>query len=395
MKRIDSIANLKEKCTGCLACVDACPTNCVKATVDEDGFVYSAIDTSACISCGKCYAVCPIERRNKREEEQHLFAAYANNPLTRNSGSSGGIFGLLAEYFLEKQYAVCGAAFDGTTLKHQIITSKEDLPKLFKSKYLQSNTEGIYQSIISLLKNETSVFFCGTPCQVAALTNLVPNSLRSSLFTADFICHGVPSQAMFDAYIQTLEEQHGGAVTDFSFRVKNNRYRHAHGYSYTVIKNGKTKTVNGIYTNSSFYNAFKSYSIFRSGCYDCQYTTVERVSDITLADFWGIEKYDFKCSFDAGVSMIITNTTAGLDAFTALGDRITQKEFPIEYGVASNHCLTHQTKKPTVRDAIITDFSQKGYPFVAKKYFKSRLIHKAYWLMPPKARAILRKLRGD
>lgn len=395
MKRIDYISQLNEKCTGCMACVDACPTDCVSSIIEQDGFRYSVIDTLKCISCGKCYSVCPLAHQEKHTSEQHLFAAYSSDPIVRNNGSSGGVFEILAKYFLEQGYYVCGASFDGTNLKHSIINVQDDLKILLKSKYIQSDTEGIYNQILSLLKIGKKVFFCGTPCQVSAMINSTPVVLRNSIFTADIICHGVPSQKVFDDYIATLERKYGGEISDFSFRVKDNKYKHAHGYSYRVTKNGKTHIVNGIYTNSSFYNAFKNYLIFREGCYNCQYTTLQRVSDITLADFWGIEKYDFKGNVDTGVSMVITNSQRGQDVFSAIQSNTVSKEFPIQYGIDSNHCLTNRTHRPKNRDFIFKEIITNGYDKAAKKYFGCSIIHKVYWLIPSKARNFIRKLRGN
>lgn len=394
MKRIDYIPELAKKCTGCMACIDVCPAKCITSVIKEDGFRYSSLDESKCISCGKCFSVCPLESQEKHVEEQHLYAAYASNNIIQNHGSSGGIFELLARYFLEQGYYVCGAAFEGTTLKHRIIDSVESLSPLLKSKYIQSGMEGIYTQIIERMKKGGKVFFCGTPCQVSAVKNSIPKSLIENLFTADIICHGVPSQKVFDEYIQSLEKKHGGIITDFSFRVKDNQYKHAHGYSYKVNTNDKTKVINGIYTNSSFYNAFKNYLIFREGCYDCQYATLQRVSDITLADFWGIEKYDFKGNVDTGVSMVITNTQAGSEVFSLIKDKTVSEEFPVQYGVDSNYCLTHSTQKPKNRDIIIKELLENGYEQTAKKYFRCSVAHKMYWLIPPKVRNIIRKLRG-
>ncbi len=395
MKKIDDIVDLKQKCTGCMACADACPKNCISVITEKDGFKYTEITEEKCIDCGKCYSVCPIINMKKNDRQQHLFAAYSVDAKEQNGGSSGGIFSLLANYFADKGYYICGAAFEGTTLKHRIIKNKQDIKPLLKSKYVQSDTEGIYRQILELIKKGEKVFFCGTPCQVSALVNIVPETLEDNLFTADIICHGVPSQKVFDQYIKALEKKHGGKVTDFSFRIKDNKYKHAHGFSYKVIKNGKTSKVNGIYTQSSFYNAFKNYLIFRNGCYNCGYTTLERVSDITLADFWGIEKYDFKGNVDKGVSMIITNTGLGYDVFNAIEDKVVSKEFPLQYGIDSNHCLTHRTKRPKNRDEIIKEITENGYENAAKKYFGSSIVHKLYWFVPSKARTFIRKIRGN
>ncbi len=395
MKRIDYITDLAKKCTGCMACVDACPVNCISSFVGQDGFRYTAIDNEKCISCGKCYSVCPIETSKKHSGEQHLFAAYSTDATVRGKGSSGGIFELLANYFLGNGYYVCGAAFDGMKLKHRVISSEKEIEPLLKSKYVQSDMSGIFNEINELLNLGKKVFYCGTPCQVSAVVNSVPESKKENLFTADIICHGVPSQKVFDDYIESLSKKHGGEISDFSFRVKDNRYKHAHGFSYKVTKNGKISTVNGIYTNSSFYNAFKNYLIFRDSCYDCQYATLDRVSDITLADFWGIEQYDFKGNVDAGVSMVITNTQDGHQAFGEIQDKIVSREFPLQYGVDSNYCLTHSTKKPKARDEIIESLSLDGYEQTAKKYFGCGLVSRIYWLVPSGARRLIRKIRGS
>ena len=393
MSRVDEIGKFADKCTGCVACVDACPVKCVTPIIKTDGFRYVQIDNDCCVGCGKCYSVCPIINDYKHDENQKLYAAYSTIPNGQNNGSSGGIFELIAKHLLDQGYYVCGAAFEGTILKHKIINKTDELKPLLKSKYVQSDTTGVYNKVYDLLKNNEKVLFCGTPCQVSALKNFVPNYLTTNLITADIICHGVPSQKTFDMYISSLEKKHDGRITSFSFRVKDNKYKHAHGYTYSYEKNGEVTTVNGVYTQSSFYNAFKNYLIFRECCYDCRYSTLNRVSDITLADFWGIEKYGFKGNVDKGVSMIITNTIKGQSLFDSINPMMECQEYPIEYGVESNYCLTRSTKKPKCRDKVIKELFENGYEKTAEKYFSSGFIFKLYWLIPPTLRNIIRKLR--
>ena len=391
--RIDEIKNLSDLCTGCMACVDACPKQCIQPVTRSDGFRYAEISDAYCVYCGKCFAVCPIETHSKNTGERHLYAAYAQNDKTRNNGSSGGVFELLARQFLSQGYVVCGAAFDGTVLRHRVIHSEKELLPLLNSKYVQSDTTGIYREIISLLKNGRRLFFCGTPCQVSALKNSVPENLQERLVTADIICHGVPSQKTFDRYIGALEEKENGKVRNFSFRVKNNKYLHAHGFSYCLEKDGKEKTIDGIYLQSSYYTAFKKYLFFRESCYTCRYATLDRVSDITLGDFWGIEKYPFPADSDKGVSMIITNTNVGKAAFEAVTSELVWREFPVEYGVESNYCLTKVTRKPAKRDAIIKSLNTEGYESTAHAYFGCTAVEKIYASLPPAIRNLRKKLR--
>ncbi len=390
--RIDEIENLSDLCTGCMACADVCPKQCIQPVTHSDGFRYAEISDADCVHCGKCFAVCPIENREKNTAGRHLYAAYAQNDKTRNNGSSGGVFELLARYFLSQGYAVCGAVFDGTVLRHRIIHSEKELLPLLKSKYVQSDTTGIYQEILSLLKDDGRLFFCGTPCQVSALKNSVPKNLQERLVTADIVCHGVPSQKTFDQYICTLGKKENGKVSSFSFRVKNNKYRHAHGFSYRLEKGGKAKTIDGIYLQSSYYNAFKKYLFFRESCYTCRYATLDRVSDITLGDFWGIEKYPFPADSDKGVSMIISNTSVGEAAFEAVASELVWREFPVEYGVESNYCLTKATRKPAKRDVIIKSLNTEGYEGTAQAYFGCTAVEKIYASLPPAIRNLRKKL---
>jgi len=392
--RINNINDLLTRCTGCAACGDACPTEAIRFVEDKNGFFYPKTDLSKCVNCGKCHAVCPLIQQKKQHEHQNLFSAIARNETDRTGGSSGGVFGLLAKYCLENGYYICGAMFDGMMLKHDVISSEKDLHKLLKSKYIQSNTVGIYSKIQSLLKSGEKVFFCGTPCQVAALKNSIPKELLANLFSADIICHGVPSQKLFDLYIEELEKKHGGKVRSFEFRVKDNQYKHAHGFRYVIKCGEREKTINGVYTQSSFYNAFKKYIIFREGCYNCEYATLDRVSDITLGDFWGIEKYQKGSNTDKGVSMVVVNTEQGRIFLNSIKKDLVIEEFPVKYGVELNHCLTKRTARPKLRDKALEDLSEFGYEYAAKKYFSAGIKYKLYWLIPPFLRIFLRRVRG-
>lgn len=282
---ISDISGLKEKCTGCMVCVDICPMKSISSYVADDGFKYTTVDRSSCVNCGKCYAVCPIENKSVQKHKQHLYVAVACDKTYRNAGSSGGVFGVVANRCLKDGYYVCGAAFNNLALKHKIINDNNEIGPLLKSKYIQSDTEEVYQKILNLLIDGQKVLFCGTPCQVSALVNCVPVRYSENLIAIDFVCHGVPSQKTFDMYIGSLEKKHNGKIVDFSFRVKDNEFNHAHGFSYVINKDEELQKVDGIYTQSSYYNAFKKYLFFRNSCYNCKYATLERVSDITLADF--------------------------------------------------------------------------------------------------------------
>ena len=391
---IEEIGNLLTRCTGCGGCIDICSVNALEFVEQKGGFLYPNIKLDKCINCNKCVTVCPVINQVKNDAKQQLFSAIAKNRTDRLNGSSGGVFGLLANYCLANGYYVCGAVFEEMKLMHKIINNKNELPRMLKSKYIQSNMLGIFNEVKTLLKNGNKVLFCGTPCQVSALKNSVNEKFLENLLTVDIICHGVPSQKIFDLYIKSLEKKHNGKIQSFDFRVKDNKYKHAHGFRYVIKTKKGEQTINGVYTQSPFYNAFKKYIIFREGCYNCEYATLNRVADITLGDFWGIEKYQKDANTDRGVSMVIVNTERGNELLYTIQDELIVHEYPLEYGVKLNHCLTNKTTKPKFRDVVIDDLSIYGYDYVEKKYFSVCTKHKLYWLIPPFARNIVRKLRG-
>ena len=393
--RIDEIESIKTLCTGCMGCVDACPSQCISKITDINGFACTNIDSSKCVNCGKCAVVCPVVNSKKNAFEQCCFAAYAKDKKVHNRGSSGGIFEVLASWALENNYYVSGAGFDELKVKHLIVDNRNDLKVLLKSKYIQSDTLGIYEKIKQLLLQGEKVLFSGTPCQVSALKNYVSDKYLSNLILVDIVCHGVPSQKVFDMYIKDLENEKEGKISKFSFRVKDNVYKHSNGYHYTLTRDGKEKVVNGVYSQSSFYNAFKHYLIFRNSCYECKYATPDRVSDITLGDFWGIEKLDFDGDNDTGVSMVIINSSVGKELFLNICDKLIFKEFPLKYGISANPCLSKSSIRPKNRDEIIDSILNNGYVQTADKYFrKGSVLKPLFWLLPLSIRKILRRLRG-
>lgn len=377
-----------------MACKDACPTNSIYLEILDDGFYYPIVNTNTCINCNKCLNVCPVQKIKKNNDSQTLYSGIANDKANVFAASSGGVFGAIATKLLEEGYYVCGAAWTANLkLKHVLISSTEDLGTLLKSKYVQSYTEGVYAKIDSLLKEDKKVFFVGTPCQVSGLQNYTNH--HDNLLTADIICHGVPSQAMFDDYISYLNYIHDGRVIDFSFRVKDNKFKHAHGYRYTYLKNGECRTKEGIYSDSPYYYAFKEYLTFREACYACQYATISRVGDITLGDFWSIEKFDSKANTDRGVSLVVSNSERGAEIIKKI-DTVRFREYPLRYGIETNYSLSHVTKKPTNYAEIMEFYRENGFEKTANKYFSKgkNLKYKIYWIIPAGIRNIIRRIRG-
>lgn len=383
----------KENCTGCLACIDICPVNCISKNMDDEGFIYPRIDEEKCINCDKCDKVCPYLNINKNAAIETVYSAIASDESIRDRGSSGGVFESLAREVINNNGVVYGAAFDkNLKLKHTKASNIDDLVKLCKSKYLQSDTQGIYKDLIVNLKDKKQVLFVGTPCQVSAVKNYI-GADYDNLLLVDFVCRGVPSQDLFDKYIKWEEKRAGGRITEYSFRTPDIKNGITHSYSFKYIKNNKEKHVKcNNYVKSPFYNAFKKYIILRPSCYKCLYATSDRCSDITLADFWGIGNYDKTADIVKGMSLVLPNTFKGEKIFNNL--HLNKKEYSIEIAKKYNGSLRNPVAKKSERDTVFIDLNKYGFDTVADKYFidKQSLKLKIYNSLPRPIKELITKV---
>lgn len=359
-----------KECCGCAACVDVCPKRCITLVEQENGFVVPSINKINCIECHKCEKVCPILNPSRiKFDRRKCFSAKNNDENQRKAGSSGSIFFLLAENVIKQGGVVYGAAFDEKLrLCHVYAETPEQLRPLLKSKYLQSSTTGVYKSVSQHLKTGRKVLFVGTPCQCNALYKTLGQKKPDNLQLVDFICHGVPSQKLFDDAIQHYEKKHKCKITAFEFRHK--RPDCVHYFFLKGKRNGKNWggsydcsefEVNERFDKFPFYNGFKRYLCFRESCYHCKFAVQERVADLTLADFWNIEKIDPSIDiqeFNKGYSMVITNSNKGEEIFMTLNDRANIKECDLENAVIYNSAYV----KP-VND----NFGSKSFRFIYSK----------------------------
>ena len=382
----------KEQCCGCKMCADACPKQCITYKEDSEGFFYPVVDGSTCVDCGKCVSLCPELNPVKNPEQKLVYACYSKDEETHYKGSSGGVFAQIARHVLNQNGKVWGAAFDDNLqLKHIPVTCEDDLIPLFKSKYLQSNCASIYKQIKDDLKQGILTLFCGTPCQCNALKNYVGHKLLENLVLIDFVCHGVPSQQLFNQMINWLEEKENGKITNFTFRQKGEK--HLQAYSYVLYKNGKTKIKKGLHYQNPFYFGFQKHITLRPSCYNCKWSNITRCSDITLGDFWGIEKYSFMPK-DKGVSMILTNTSRGCELFSSVSDSLEYEKYPVHYATENNGCLVNSTKEPKERSQFFKDLENQNFDYMVNRYLKSKrqYVFDFYYAIPTPIRKIVRKI---
>lgn len=299
----------KFNCTGCYACMNVCTKHAISMVEDEEGFLQPYIDVSLCVDCGLCEKKCPvIHPLNFELPKQKVFAVI--NPQDRNVSSSGGAFSMFARYVLNNGGVVFGATIDENLQVYHIgIQDLKDLYKLRGSKYVQSKIGNTYREAKSFLQENRKVLFCGTPCQIAGLYAFLGKRWEEHLITLDLVCHGVPNQKTFNAYLTKLVKSKN--INSKNKDIKAFRFRNLETWDYRpAFQISESKRWHILdQENNVFMNAFFRGSIFRESCFKCQYANCNRIGTFTLADFWGIGKYGtkFSKSVAAGVSMVIDN----------------------------------------------------------------------------------------
>ena len=381
-------------CCGCAVCADTCPIRCISMKKMQDGFIYPVIDNTICNNCGLCAKKCPSLNPVTNLPQATAYAVYAKSLNRRNSGSSGGIFGLLAEVVLNEGGKVGGAAFsENLKLMHTCVSHNNELTPLLKSKYIQSNLSDVYRQVLWDLKSGIYTLFCGTPCQCNALKNYV-GSHTDKLLLVDFVCHGVPSQDLFDKTIDWYEKKYKVKVTSFTFRYKGKGVKHPQ--SYMCMHEGDTKPHIGLHYQFPYYFGFQKYITLRPSCYSCKWATLSRSGDITLGDFWGIEKYNKSLHSSEGVSMVIANTQRGRAIFDSLLNtgQLICEEVPVDYAVSNNGCLSAPSKLKSEREQFFKELQVLPFDQVVKKYLtpRKKWIFDLYYAIPSFLRKIVRRL---
>lgn len=346
-----TLAKIKD-CTGCAACVNSCPHDAIVMTEGVDKFLYPKINTKKCVECRLCEKSCPVITPLKNENEKRPRAYAAWNNYDRRRSSSGGAFSSFARMTLSHDGIVFGAAFDENLYCHHIeINDIKDLDLLRGAKYIQSSIGYIFRKVLMYLKNGTEVLFCGTPCQVAGLKTFLRKDYNN-LITLDLVCHGVPSNALFQAYKNKLQNSStiNGKINGFVFRKKD-----GWGKCSAIFVADKLSNLYG--GDNLYMDAFDKCAIFRECCYKCQYTTTKRIGDCSLGDFWGIGRHGipFKHSVVKGVSLILVNNEKGEKTIKCLQNTFLE-ERTLDEALIENHNLKKSSVAHPERKSIISAF---------------------------------------
>lgn len=389
----------KEDCVGCGACHDICPKDAIYWETDKEGFWYPKVNLDRCIDCHLCERVCPIihsdtiNRTNEATPAPEVLAAYNADERVRVLSTSGGIFSALAEKVLAGGGFICGAVWTEDFGARHIVTDRpEDLKRIRGSKYFQSDMTGVFKDIKKALATGRQVLVCGSPCQMAGLRGYLRKDYPN-LIIADFICCSINSPKLFKAYIADLENQYGSKMVEY--HPKNKEYGGWHNFAFkATFENGAVYAKNR--TSDDFTKCFiGTHVAARPCCYECHYKKIPRISDITIADFWGIENVDPSFDSPKGVSLVLLNNPKGREFYDSLGDTVVSRKKTFEEAARGNGHLLHSLKGSDIdRGKFYDALDEKGFRYAMDKYghprrslptraksFIKRALRKAYGLI--------------
>lgn len=360
----------REECTGCSACVDICPHNAIELETDIEGFWYPKINQDLCTNCGLCDKTCAVLHISDLKEinsgDPICFGAYHKEKDIRFKSTSGGLFSAFANRVFDEEGYVAGAVYDEDfSVKHILTNKREDLLQIRSSKYLQSFTQGLFSQIKKELDNDKKVLACGAPCQMASLRLFLGKDYES-LVICDFICRCINSPKVFRKHLDSLERKYGAKI--IFAQAKNKEL----GWRALTFKakfaNGKVYLGDGLRDNFTR-GYMMANCCSRPSCYECKFKGLPRISDITLGDFWGIERVDKSLDNNTGTSAVLLNSSKGFTFYKSI-KTVMDREVKLETIFPGNVALINSLPMPSCdRKLFFEDLEKLPFEKIAKKYF--------------------------
>lgn len=351
----------KSECSGCTACMNICPKNAIKMVYDEEGFKYPVIDKDKCINCGACHRICPNVKKDEKNAIIEAYGAKHKDKQEQITSRSGGAFIAISDYILEQNGVVYGAELkEGYTVAHNRATNKEERDKFKGSKYIQSDMNDIIKKVQEDLADNKKVLFSGTPCQVAAVNACVKEKYKENLYTCDIVCHGVPSEFIFQDFLKYVKESNNKEIKQFIFRDK--RFGWETHYE-TFIFEDDTEI-----STQYFRNLFYGHHILRPACYKCNYANKHRPADITIADFWGVDQVNPEFLDKNGVSLVVINNPKGKELFDNIKNDLNTIDCSIEDCLKHTYTLNQPTPITENREEFWQDYKNEKFDYIIDKY---------------------------
>lgn len=340
----------EKNCTGCFACKSICPKQAVNIKIDNTGKAVPFIDESKCVLCGLCKDVCPEINKVQKHTAEYAIASVQRIRPDRLS-SSGGVATALSEKILEKGGVVFGCASINGKIEHVVIEDVKDLDLIKGSKYVHSDSGESYKKAKDYLDGNKTVLYIGTPCGIAGLKNFLRKDYEN-LYTVDLVCHGTPPSIYLEEYIKTkIKNKNWDRVT---FRGEKDFY-------FTVYDKNKI-----LYSKKNkedlYFGAFLEGITYRESCYNCEYASVARCADITLGDFWGLDRSKLGTKMEGRISLVLPNNSKGEKLIEECRDKLLMEKRPLEEAVNEKQGnLLHPSKRHEERDLFLKLYEKYGF----------------------------------
>ena len=377
----------KKSCYGCAACMNICPVGAVIMEPDGRGFLYPNTDNTKCNGCGICEEACPaVPRSNKNEYAKEAYAVKHKDEKIRRVSTSGGAFTALSDYFVLSGGTVYGAVYtQDFYVVHERAESAVERDRMRGSKYVQSYTGDIYGRVRDDLLNNRKVFFTGTSCQTDGIKNYLRavNCPEDNLYTCELICHGAPSPLMWKNHIEYIEMKRKLKIADYQNRSKTKGW-HEHNEQITYC-GGHTESQSKLSQNHK--DLFYGHYIIRPCCTICPYAGKPGTADLTIGDFWGIEKFMTEYDDNKGISAVIINTSKGKALFGSARNAIEAVSVTVEQVLKYNH--NKPVKANPREDEFWNDYNKYGYGYILKKYAGNTLLKTVTYAVIKRLRRIL------
>lgn len=362
---------INDLCTGCSSCVAVCPYQCLSMEPNENGFLHPVfLEREKCLECGLCEKTCPVLKHKKtKQQNTKAYAMYSLNEDIREKSSSGGIFTEIARSVLAQGGKVYGAAYaKDFSVYHTCATTEDELAQLRGAKYAQSDLQDCFVKIREHIKEETLVMFVGTPCQVAGLKAFLKKDY-DNLLCVDFVCHGVPSPVAWKKYVQYRAEQDnkGEIPVRINLRSKHtgwSRYQYSNLYEY-IDKKYSAKSGEDL-----FMRLFVGDFINRESCTNCSFKGYHRVSDLTLADFWGIWDIIPDMDDNKGISLVLVHSDKGEKLISDISDCVVKQSVTLQQASQQNPSLLLSSKTNPKHKKILDLIRNDKFDEVEKIFLK-------------------------
>ena len=367
----------KSQCCGCTACASICPKQAITMQPDGLGFLYPVINRDKCVDCGLCEDVCAFNPHYEKSDflVPEVYAVRHKDISEIETSQSGAAFIALSDWILERGGVVYGVGYtDHFRAIHKRATTKQQRDEFKGSKYVQSDLNTVFFQVKDDLKQDLYVLFSGTPCQTSGLQSYLKKFRVNveKLFVIDLVCHGVPAPYIWRDYLEYVERKIGEKARYVKFRDKSRGGWNSHFETFTF----SNKTV----IRTTYRDLFYLNIMLRNSCGNCYFTNLNRPSDLTIADFWGIERTGIDFNVDnKGVSLLLINTLKGKNLFAEIENRIEFIQTEVK------NCLQHNLQFSSIihplREQFEEDYANRGFIYIGKKYGNLSFSYRLFQLL--------------